>query len=159
MKKEYIHLLIIALFLAATNWHSTKEFDRENGLTKSSIDAAALGIVVGLYLGYRVTRKVYSLLRDFLDRGHRIKRDVKLFSWMPLWFLLPLSFHWEQTAIFNEDGANVTYVYGYGSDATFLLIILGVYLIILYQILANLESFKNVERVPFGNPATAPCQS
>ncbi len=157
MKRVYLVLISIALLLIATNWSSFKEWDREIGLQNSSITPVYLGLVFALVALWSLGRKAHALLRELLDQGIKIQRDIRLIDLKPIIFLTPLLFHSRKTvSTILEDGTELSHSYGYGTDFGWLLFVLGSLVFVLFQIVMKLEQFKESASDPItmSNPAS-----
>jgi len=102
-----------------------------------------LGIVscgVGVWF---LGRRAYRLVGEMSDARTRLKQEVKLISFKPVLLLLPLLVHYHSSGVERlTDGTTDHRSYGYGTDAAWVLPLLGTALIILFRIIVRLERAK-----------------
>lgn len=153
MKRELLFYVVFAVGLAATNWFTHTEFEREIGITGRGIQPVMLGIWFAGFGVWFLGRRAYKLAREMLDAGTRFGKAEKLISLKPVLLLLPLLAHFHTTSAERlMDGTVVHRSYGYGTDVGWVLFLLGTALIILFQIVVRLERAKLREEMQ-GAPA------
>lgn len=139
-----------ALFATAAvvlNWHYTKTSVHEGTTISWNIDGAALISLFCIVALFFLGRRVYRQIRLLLETGTRVSSGIRFIDWGSCAILLLLLIRIGGSyGITNTQGWNVSVGYGYGSDASFLAMILAAATIVAYQIHAGLLAFT--ERIP-----------
>ena len=142
--KTFVVILAYCAVLWLTNWSLSHEYAREVGMTSSTLDMRVLGALIGFVATFVLSRRIWRITRAFLDVGVRIPKSVRLWgSWNYLFLLLPLAiritYHTSGTA---DDGAGVQTVIEYGGGASWASALFSAIAIMLFQLLAKIESFN-----------------
>ena len=144
--KTSIKSALFALAIVATNWHWKREITAVPGsdvpgvvstTTTVAIDGAFFWIVVCAVLLLALGGRLYKEARLLLDMPVRVPRDLQLFVWSPVAYLLPLFFGWSGTTIVPDGSTTTTTVLGYGAGSggweSLLLFVLAALVIAVYQ--------------------------
>ncbi len=144
---------MFAFVLLAINWHWDRTVQSGNVTTSVVLDGGTIaGLLCAILLMFLAWR-FFRLLRSLLDRQVRVPREVKLFSWGPLFFLLPLLFRFDYSLSISDSSTSTTVTEGYGSSHASLLMVLAGILIIFFQmycVLRNYWSDPAHEEYPVG---------
>ena len=145
MRNTTTHWIILAYCFALwlTNWRWSTNYDRDIGLTHSSIDLRGFGAVVGALVTVICVRRAWKLLREMLDLGVRIPRQLRLLGdWGMLWYLIPLGIGFRSQSHSTEiDGVLALSEFQYGgSVASVCSLVLSASAIMLFQTVVNLEA-------------------
>lgn len=145
MRNTTTHWIILAYcaVLWLTNWSWSTEYDRDIGLTHSSIDLRGLGAIVGAMITAVCVRRAWKLVRELLDLGVRIPKKQRLLGdWGMLWYLIPLGIGVGSQSHSTEIAGVLTtseFQYG-GSMGSIYSLILSAFAIMLFQTVVNLEA-------------------
>lgn len=141
MNKQLL-TIIYCLILWLTNWSLEYSYDREHGLTYTSIDLRVFTILFSLIASYFLLKKMWRIVRQLLDEGVKVPLDKKLVTGKEfLVLLLPLLFG--VTTDSNglaADGTEFTKTFEYGGSLSVGLIFVAAIFIILFNTLVNLEA-------------------
>ncbi|GAA5504868.1 hypothetical protein [Novipirellula caenicola] len=153
MRNPTAHWIILAycFVLWLTNWSWSTDYDRDIGLTHSSIDLRGLGAILGMLVTVICVRRVWMLFREILDLSVRIPRQRRLLGdWGMLWYLVPLIISFgSQSHSTSIDGVLATSKFQYGGDvASIYSLVLSASAIMLFQTVVNLEAQRATLNTP-----------
>ncbi len=158
MKKLQLIPITFSLALIATNWFSSKSYDRTEGLTEQSVNPAMFGVIFSVAAVWFLGKHAYQSFRDLLASGIKIEKGKRLVSFWPILYLLPLLIHNHRiSTILLQDGTTVTHSYGYGTEYGRTLFLLGALVIILFQLVAEMEFTKKNKGEPVGSHNSGGC--
>lgn len=79
------------VILWLTNWSIAYTYDRELGITSSATDLRGLGTLISAWITFSCLRRIWKLLRVYLDKPFRVPLTLSLWGdWRYLLLLIPL---------------------------------------------------------------------
>jgi len=147
MKPEAkLNLIVLGycVFLWLSNWSLSHTYYRKGGVVASSIDFRPVGLLLGVIASYILARRIWRVVRSYLDRGIRIRSEMRIWGgWTMLLLLMPLCFGYSsQSNGFADDGVPMTTIFEYGGTISLYSAVFSGFVIMLFLALVRLESFN-----------------